>query len=158
MMTECDSNMSNSSSDIERENMMAWDIKIEMLLEEYLHDAEEHINYNKSRAECRKYTYMFFGVTTIAFPLVLSILQPSMSQTLNQCLLVGSGVLNGLSSFLNPSRHMELYLASMNKFIELKTDIQMELSKHKRDRQNPSEYIKGISERILNYTQSLPFF
>jgi hypothetical protein len=155
---DTNSNMSNSSSDIEREEAMHWDTRVEMLLEEYLTECELNIEFNKNRATCRKYTYILFGVTTIAFPLVLSILQPNMSQTLNQCLLVGSGILNGLSSFLNPSRHMEIYLSSMNKFIELKTDLKLELTKHKKDRQNPSEYLKGISERFINYQQSTPFF
>jgi hypothetical protein len=155
---DTNSNMSNSSSDIEREEVMVWDQRVEMLLEEYLTECELNIEFNKNRATCRKYTYILFGASTITFPLVLSILQPSMSQTLNQCLLIGSGVLNGLSSFLNPARHMEIYLSSMNKFIELKTDLKLELTKHKKDRQNPSEYLKGISERFINYQQSTPFF
>ena len=157
-MDTSDSNLSNSSTDIERENLMFWDTRVEMLLEEYLIECDTHIEFNKNRATCRKYTFIFFGITSIAFPLVLSILQPTMSQTLNQCLLVGSGFLNGINSFLNPSRHMEIYLSSMNKFIELKTDLKLELTKHKKDRQNPNEFISAISERLMNYTQSLPFF
>lgn len=149
---------SKESIDIDRDTMMLWDSRIEELLEDYITKSEERVIYNKTRAEYRKWLYIFFGVTTISFPLILSILQPNLSSLLNQTLLVSSGILNGLSSFLNPSKFMEIYLASMNKFIELKTDIQMELSKHKKDRQNPSEYLKGISERFINYQQSTPFF
>ena len=147
------------SIDIDR-NMcvMLWDEKIECLLEEYLDKSEKGVVYNRKRAECRKWLYIFFGVSTIAFPLVLSILQPELPTLLNRTLLVSSGVLNGLSAFLNPSKFMEIYLASMHKYIELKTDIKLELTKHKKDRHNPSEYLKGISERFINYQQSTPFF
>jgi hypothetical protein len=149
---------SKESIDIDRDIIMSWDSRIEELLEDYLNKCEDRVIYNKNRAEYRKWLYIFFGVTTISFPLVLSILQPTLPSLLNQTLLVSSGILNGLSSFLNPSKFMEIYLASMNKFIELKTDIQLELTKHKKDRQNPSEYLKGISERFINYQQSTPFF
>ena len=149
---------SKESIDIDRDIIMSWDSRIEELLEDYLNKCENRVIYNKNRAEYRKWLYIFFGVTTISFPLVLSILQPTLPSLLNQTLLVSSGILNGLSSFLNPSKFMEIYLASMNKFIELKTDIQLELTKHKKDRQNPSEYLKGISERFINYQQSTPFF
>ena len=149
---------SKESIDIDRDIMMSWDSRIEELLEDYLNKCEDRVIYNKNRAEYRKWLYIFFGVTTISFPLVLSILQPNLPSLLNQTLLVSSGILNGLSSFLNPSKFMEIYLASMNKFIELKTEIQLELTKHKKDRQNPSEYLKGISERFINYQQSTPFF
>jgi hypothetical protein len=129
---------SKESIDIDRDIIMLWDGRIEELLEDYLNKCDDRIIYNKNRAEYRKWMYIFFGVTTISFPLVLSILQPTLPTVLSQTLLVTSGILNGLSSFLNPSKFMEIYLASMNKFIELKTDIQLELTKHKKDRQNPS--------------------
>ena len=149
---------SKQSVDIHRNNTMLWDEKIENLLEEYLEKCEKSIIYNKNRAEIRKWMYILFGITTISFPLILSVIQPEISSTLNQTLLVSSGFINGVSSFLNPSKNLEIYLASMNKFIELKTDIKLELSKHKKDRQNPVEYLKGISERFINYQQSTPFF
>jgi hypothetical protein len=150
--------LSNSSDDIQREQYMCWDTRIEDLLHEYLLTCDSKIAQTQSTATCRKWLYLFFGITTIAFPLVLSILQPELSGTLNQTLLVSSGFINGISSFLNPSKWLEIYLASMNKWIELRIDIKLELSKHKRDRSNPTEFIQKVSERMLNYQQSTPFF
>ena len=150
--------LSTSSDDIQREQYMHWDSRIEDLLHDYLLTCDFKITQTQRTATYRKWMYLFFGITTIAFPLVLSIIQPELSSTLNQTLLVSSGFINGVSSFLNPSKWMEIYLASNHKWIELKIDIKLELAKHKRDRQNPTEFIKGVSERMLNYQQSTPFF
>ncbi len=135
-----------------------WTEKNEALLKDWMIQSEKAAVKHVSKAKHFKAIYMSLGLLGSVLPIVLSgitdILQDH--QVILTTMLIISGVLNGVVSFINPSKKSELHFIAESKFAELSTKIKRDLSMKKSERIACDMYLENIMNLLNRFNSESP--
>ena len=135
-----------------------WTDKNEELLKDWMNQSEKAAVKHVTKAKHFKAIYMSLGLLGAILPIVLSgitdILQEH--QIILTTMLIISGVLNGVVSFINPSKKSELHFIAESKFAELVTKIKRDLSLKKSERPAADMYLENIMNLLNRFNSESP--
>lgn len=153
------SNKSDSSEDDDRLEMK-WTNKQENYIDEVKRLCEQKSKmYDIASHKCKR-KYNFYSLPTIVIPLLLSVVNPYIS---NQYEIIQSSgmalvsILTGLNTFYNYGKKCERYNEYASKYDEIVNDIDLEMSKPKRYRTACDVYLERVKIRKNQTDNSAPF-
>jgi len=150
-------NTPSSLDNLSREEQL-WTSRSENLLKEWVRHMEKSVTYHNKKALKNRFLYRLFGIPSMLIPLILSgftgILDVD-NLGISLCLMT-SGVLSGISNFMNFGKTMAVNFEFEANYKTLCTDIEVCLSKPKKNRIACDLYIEMIRSRYNNLNQNAP--
>ena len=147
----------SSLDNLSREEQL-WEKRTENLLRDWVKNMEYSIIHHRQKALTNRSLYRAFGIPSMLIPLVLSGftgIVPIDDLGISLCLMT-SGVLSGISNFMNFGKQMAVHFEFEAHYTTLCTDIEVCLSKPKKNRIAADVYIENIRSRYNNLNQNAP--
>ena len=150
-------NTPSSLDNLSREEQL-WSSRSENLLKEWVRHMEQSVIYHNKKALKNRFFNRLFGIPSMLIPLILSgftgILKIN-DLGISLCLM-SSGVLSGISNFMNFGKTMAVNFEFEAHYKTLCTDIEVCLSKPKKNRIACDLFIENIRSRYNNLNQNAP--
>lgn len=147
---------SGSSDDVAYRKIQKWDKNSEVFLQNIVTDIENKIQFHRYNSRKYKILHYTFGFFSTALPLVSSGFvdlfdEDKMFETK---LLITIGLVNTVSQFFRLETLHNKHLEYEDRFEELKTKINIELTKPKSNRTSCEIFLLKITDKynLLNYT------
>jgi len=147
----------SSVDNMNREEQI-WEKRTEILLKNWVTNMQLNIVYHRKKALKNRSLFRAFGIPSMLIPLILSGftgILPIDDLGISLCLMT-SGVLSGISNFMNFGKQMAVHFEFEAHYNTLCTDIEVCLSKPKKNRIPADVYIENIRSRYNNLNQNAP--
>ena len=118
----------------------------------------ETIRFQQSSMK-NKFYYKIFSIPVVVLPISVSILNKYFTESyefIRVMLLLLSGMLSGVNMFLNFSKKEQLFGEYSNKYKELQTIIEFQLTKKKRYRLDVDVFSERIKQVYLELNKNSP--
>jgi len=146
---------SGSSDEITYRKIQKWDNKAETFLHNIIENIEEKIEFHKYNSRKYRVLHYTFGFFSTALPLLSSGFIDLFDNKLFETkLLITIGLVNSISQFFRLETLHNKHLEYEDRFEELKTKIEVELTKPKSNRTSCEIFILKTTDKynFLNYT------
>ena len=148
----------DSSLDTDREEM-CWNSSHEELIQTWSRDARNRAESHAKAAKKFKRMFYWLGIPPSLLPIVLSgvsdFIHPRYAYA-TTIILVLSGILSGINTFINPSKKCENHFEFEARFLEFVVDIDVEMSKGKRFRIPADVCLERVSSNYNSLSAAAP--
>lgn len=148
--------VSLSSLDQDRVEAL-WDDKQEILFQNWAIDIKLNISKHHKLGKKNKHCHIIFSTPSILIPIILSGLTTIITNPLiSSLLLILSGTTSGLCAFFDFSARSIEHHDFENRFINISMEIELELSKSKKDRVAVECFAERIYQQVMSAKVNAP--
>jgi hypothetical protein len=135
----------SSVDDINRKEL-PWEKREEKLLMQWCADCKKRSHSHDAKGKQNKIKFAVFGIPSILIPIILGGVASVIPchSIIYSVAMMTSGLFSGINMFFNFGGKERDHNAFMNKYFELKVDIESELSKPKRHRIACDVYVERV--------------
>lgn len=147
--------LSSSPDDVFYRKIQIWDSKSENFLNDVIKDIDKKIEFHRNASKKYRAFHYTFGFFSTALPLISAgLLDLFDSKLFETNLLISIGIINSVSQFFRLETMHNKHLEFEDRFEELKSKINLELTKSKANRMNCELFILKVVDKynLLNYT------
>ena len=147
-----------TSIDDENRKELPWETREEKLLLKWCDDCRKRSKAHDMKGKKNKIKFAIFGIPSILIPIILggvASVVPCYS-IIYSTVMMGSGLISGVSMFFNFGKKEQEHFNFMNKFFELANEIESELSKPKRFRVACDVYVEKIKQEYNSLCKHSP--
>tara|TARA_R110000822_G_scaffold186035_4_gene325167 strand:+ start:9593 stop:10105 length:513 start_codon:yes stop_codon:yes gene_type:complete len=146
------------SKDTESRKELLWESREEQLLLKWCDDCEIRSTNHEIKSKKNKVKFIIFQLPAIILPIVLSGLSPLIScdSLFYSLAMMSIGLISGIGMFFNFGKKSQTHGDYSNKFFEIKTEINTELSKPKSYRIACDVYLEKTKQQYNNLVKTSP--